>query len=116
MRVIIESPFAGDVELNVAYARRALKDSLSRGEYPIASHLLYTQVLNDNVPVERRQGIEAGYAWRRVAEKAVFYVDHGWSGGMLAAKALYEQESIPFELRLLFAPTPEAATSGEEGE
>src|SRR5690606_21487830 len=39
-RVIVESPYAGDVETHVAYARAALRDCLSRGEAPIASHLL----------------------------------------------------------------------------
>lgn len=50
--VIVESPYAGDIEANVAYARRCLRDSLARGEAPIASHLLYTQegVLRDDVP------------------------------------------------------------------
>jgi hypothetical protein len=38
--VILESPYAGDVEANVAYARAAVRDSLMRGEAPIASHLL----------------------------------------------------------------------------
>ena len=43
VRVILESPYAGDIERNVKYARMAVRDSLSRGEAPIASHLLYTQ-------------------------------------------------------------------------
>ena len=37
--VILESPYAGDVEANVEYARACVRDSLSRGEAPIASHL-----------------------------------------------------------------------------
>jgi hypothetical protein len=80
--VIIESPYAGDVERNVAYARRCLLDSLERGEAPIASHLLYTQVLNDGVPAHRKLGIEAGLAWRRVAEVSAVYMDLGISSGM----------------------------------
>ena len=40
--MILESPYAGRVEENVAYARAAVRDSLLRGEAPIASHLLYT--------------------------------------------------------------------------
>lgn len=101
--VIIESPYAGDIEANVAYARAAMRDSLNRGEAPIASHLLYTQpgILLDEVPEERRWGIDAGLAWRKVAEAAVFYVDRGWSGGMTAARELYEREGFPFELRSL---------------
>lgn len=33
-RVVLESPYAGDVEKNVAYARLALRDSIQRGEAP----------------------------------------------------------------------------------
>ena len=32
--VIIESPFAGDVDTNVKYARACMRDSLNRGESP----------------------------------------------------------------------------------
>lgn len=88
-RVIIESPHAGDVERNTTYARRALADSLSRGEAPMASHLLYTQALDDNDPAERRQGIAAGFAWADVAERFVFYLDYGFSAGMEAAYRRY---------------------------
>lgn len=42
-RVILESPFAGHVESNIEYARACIRDSLLRGEAPLASHLLYTQ-------------------------------------------------------------------------
>lgn len=99
--VIIESPYAGDVEQNTIYARRALKDSLSRGEAPIASHLLYTQpgVLDDLIPSEREQGIAAGLAWRRVAELSVFYEDRGWSRGMHAAFNLCKAEGREYEIR-----------------
>ena len=83
-RVILESPYAGDIEANVAYARAAMRDSLKRGEYPIASHLLYTQpgVLNDDDPKERQWGIDAGLAWKAVAHGSVVYTDLGTSNGM----------------------------------
>lgn len=101
--VIVESPHAGDVELNVSYARAALADCLRRGEAPIASHLLYTQpgVLNDDIPEERALGIEAGLVWGRVAEAAVFYVDRGWSRGMKAALERHNAEGRPVETRSL---------------
>jgi len=73
--VIIESPYSGDVVRNTEYARACLLDSLRRGEAPIASHLLHTQVLDDMRPDEREIGIEAGLAWYRVAEKCVVYED-----------------------------------------
>lgn len=101
--VIVESPYAGDIEANVAYARAAMRDSLQRGEHPVASHLLYTQpgILDDSIPEERQRGIDAGLAWRKVADKAVFYVDRGWSSGMLAAEAVYKAENFPFEVRTI---------------
>ena len=82
--VILESPYAGDVAANVRYARRCIRDSLMRGEAPIASHLLYTQpgILDDGVPEERALGIDAGLAWRKVAEASVVYTDRGISAGM----------------------------------
>lgn len=99
--VILESPYAGDVDRNVRYARLALADCLRRGEAPIASHLLYTQpgVLDDDKPEERALGIEAGLQWGRVAEAAVFYIDLGWSRGMEAALARHKAEGRPWEPR-----------------
>lgn len=102
IRVIVESPYAGNVEANVAYARACLLDSLRRGEAPIASHLLYTQVLDDLIPEERELGIAAGLAWRHAAERAAFYTDHGWSAGMIAARTLYLREGIIYETRTLY--------------
>ena len=69
-RVIIESPYAGNIKRNLEYARACVKDSLLRGEAPIASHLLYTQegILNDSISEERRLGIDAGLAWMEVAD------------------------------------------------
>lgn len=98
--VIIESPYAGDVEQNLVYARACLRDSLERGEAPIASHLLYTQpnVLDDNVPIERLWGIDAG---RRVADLHAFYVDRGWSIGMRAAQVFCIDNNKPYEIRSL---------------
>jgi hypothetical protein len=104
-RVIIESPYAGEIEANVAYARAAMRDSLNRGEAPIASHLLYTQpgILRDENTEERQWGIDAGLAWREAADLIAFYVDRGWSTGMLAARELYDCEAKPYELRTVAA-------------
>lgn len=104
-RVILESPFAGDVEANIEYARRCVRDSLARGEAPIASHLLYTQpgILNDLEPAERAWGIDAGLAWRAVAEASVVYTDRGISSGMRYGIAAAENAGIPVEYRQLDA-------------
>lgn len=106
-RVILESPYAGDIERNVNYARACVRDSLSRGEAPIASHLLYTQegVLNDEIPEERQLGIDAGLAWKNVADKHVFYIDYGYSRGMRYARQYATDNSIEVEERRILQPT-----------
>lgn len=84
IKVILESPFAGDIGKNLRYARAAMRDCLLRNETPYASHLLYTQagILDDNVPAERELGINAGFEWREASTKTVVYVDFGISRGM----------------------------------
>jgi hypothetical protein len=101
--VILESPFAGDPVRNPLYARAALRDSLLRGEAPLASHLLYTQpgVLDDTIPEERDRGIEAGLAWGRLAVASVVYVDLGISRGVRLGIERAEKEGRRVEYRSL---------------
>lgn len=105
--VIIESPFAGNnensTETHIAYARRAMKDSLLRGEAPYASHLLYTQegVLDDTVPAEREMGIMAGLFIGDMASKTVVYTDYGMSGGMKYGIQRAEEAGRPIEYRTI---------------
>lgn len=105
-RVVLESPYGGDVEDNVAYARRCIRDCLDRGEAPIASHLLFTQpnILDDAVPEERTLGINAGLAWHLVSESVVFYCDRGWSSGMGGAEKHAKDNGLMIEYRWLGAP------------
>ena len=106
--VIIESPYAGDVEANVEYARACVRDSLSRGEAPIASHLLYTQpgVLRDEVPEERQWGIDAGLAWKSVAEASVVYIDRGITRGMAHGIEIMRAAGKPIEYRKIIPDLP----------
>lgn len=106
IRVIIESPYAGNVERNLAYLRAAMRDCLLRGEAPFASHALYTQpgVLDDLVPQERQLGIQGGFSWREVADKTVVYVDLGVTPGMELGMQDSLWKSIPVERRRLGAP------------
>jgi len=101
--VILESPYAGDIDAHTEYARACLRDCLLRGESPLASHLLYTQlgVLRDKVPEERQMGIRAGLAWARVADATVVYVDHGVSAGMRQGIQKAKELGRPVETRRL---------------
>lgn len=103
--VIIESPYAGDVNLHEAYLRRCIRDSILRGEAPFASHRMYPGALSEET--ERGLGIECGFAWWRVAEFVAFYIDLGWSHGMHTARDRLDpefggDEALRFEIRQLF--------------
>lgn len=104
-RVVIESPFKANEQFsaadNIKYARAALLDCLRRNEAPLASHLLYTQVLYDAVPEERKLGIEAGLAWHACADAIVVYTDLGISSGMKAAIAAANDANLTIEYRSL---------------
>lgn len=106
--VILESPYAGDIEANVEYARACVRDSLMRGEAPIASHLLYTQpgILKDDDPVERQMGIDAGLAWRGVAQASIIYVDRGISKGMEYGMRRAREEGLLIEMRSIYPMEP----------
>lgn len=97
--VIIESPYAGDIDKNIDYAWKCVRDSCSRGEAPFASHLLYTVAVDkqkyaqealgttdDEHWISREEGLKRCEAWRSVAHKTVFYIDLGYSSGMIRAK------------------------------
>lgn len=104
-RVIIESPYGSPdpavVERNVRYARAALKHSLDLGEAPWASHLLYTQVYDDNNPKLRLAGIEAGLEIGKLMDKTVVYTDLGISEGMHYGIRAAEEAGRPIEYRKL---------------
>ena len=81
-RVIIESPYAGDIGRNKKYLALCVADCLKRNESPYASHAFFTQFLDDLMPDERELGIIAGLAWAEAADYIVVYTDLGISSGM----------------------------------
>ena len=101
--VILESPFTGDIEKNLEYARKCMKDCFKRGEFPFASHLLYTQegILDDDNPEERKLGIAAGLMWGSFASKTIVYVDLGISEGMKIGMKNAKDAKRIIELRSL---------------
>lgn len=102
-KTIIESPFAGDTERNIRYAKACMLDSLKRGEAPLASHVLYasTNILRDELPEERRMGIEAGFAWMDGAERHAVYADLGITPGMREGVARAVAAGLQTEYRSL---------------
>lgn len=109
-RVQLESPFRGETDEQteefLRYGLRAMAHSLSLGEAPFASHLLYTQVLDDKDPEQRRQGIEAGLAWGRAADATVVYSDYGVSSGMQQGIDRAVDQLRPVEFRRIGKVSP----------
>ena len=101
--VILESPFhapdAAGRERFRLYALESLRDSIARGEAPLASHVLYTAALDDSIPEQRQKGIAAGLAWGRVAHATVVYARHGISPGMAAGIEAAREAGRPVEFR-----------------
>lgn len=104
-RVFIASPLAprdGRIMAdNLDYARAAMRDSLKRGESPLAPHLLYPQLLDDADPDERALGMKCGLEWLNACELLAIYADHGVSSGMAAEIKHAELYGIPREQRVL---------------
>lgn len=84
---MVESPYAAPTERgvyeNVEYLTRCLHDSLRRGEAPFASHGFYTMLLDDKIPEQRAKGLTCADAWLARCEQVAFYVDRGFSPGMV---------------------------------
>ena len=93
---IVESPFkTTDIELangetvtieegkNVEYAKACCLWALDQCYSPYASHLFFTQFLDDSIPEQRRLGIEAGMTWGRFNSDRLFFVDRGFTEGMV---------------------------------
>ncbi len=99
--VVIESPYAGDVAGNLTYLHSCIRECAYRGDSPYASHLMLTSALDDDVPAERKVGIALGMAWRKRADMRIFYIDREWSGGMRAARDVYDSDGLSYEIRIL---------------
>jgi len=61
-KVYIVSRYAGDVENNVKAAIRYCRFAIDKKKMPIAAHLLYPQIVDDNDPAEREIGTMYGLA------------------------------------------------------
>ena len=60
--IYVASPYAGDIEQNTAFARKACRHVMNEGHAFFAPHLLYPNLLDDSQPQERQLGINMGLA------------------------------------------------------
>ena len=67
--IYVASPYAGDIETNTAFAKKACWYAIHQGHTPIAVHLLYPQMLDDAEPTEREIGLRLGHRVLEVCDE-----------------------------------------------
>lgn len=95
--VYIASPYAGDVEGNVAFAKAACRYAAAQGCTPVAVHLMYPQFLDDRVPKEREAGLKMGQRVLAACEE-IWLCGERMSAGMKAEEAEAKRLGIPIRL------------------
>lgn len=89
--IYVASPYAGDIEKNVRYAQDACRAVLLAGAHPYAPHLYITNILRDDVPVEREQGLKTGLAFLAVCDELWVFgsrISNGMAGEIAEAMRL----------------------------
>ncbi len=95
-KVYIASPYAGDVDHNVAMAREYCRFAVKQGVIPFAPHLLFTQFLDDAKPEERVLGCQMGKEFLSTCDELWVFGDR-ISQGMAAEIAEAERLGIRTE-------------------
>lgn len=101
-KVIIETPYAGNIELNVEFTKACVRDSLiNHNENPQCLHLIYPKIINDDEIGERNLGIDRSFAIHQKANRKVYYLDRGFTDGMKDGFLHSIASGIPVEFRCL---------------
>jgi hypothetical protein len=72
--IYVASPYAGDVERNIRFAKQACRHVMEQGHAFFAPHLLYPKLLDDTNPLERQAGLDMGLV-------ILSRCDELWAGG-----------------------------------
>jgi len=81
--VYVCSPLRGDIKGNINKAINYARFVYTKGGIPLAPHTIFTQFLNDEVPEERKAGIEMGLELLNVCNELWAFGDR-ISDGMAA--------------------------------
>jgi hypothetical protein len=83
-KIFVSSPYAGDVEKNIEFAKQACHYVITTGDAFFCPHLLYPQVLDDFNQEERRLGME-------MAKQFLLKCDELWSFGDRISHGMFEE-------------------------
>lgn len=89
--IYVCSPLRGDMEGNVKRAKEYCKAVIQAGHIPIAPHVAYQGVLNDDIPAERETALKIGQELlTKCNEIWVFghFISEGMKGEVEAARRL----------------------------
>lgn len=111
--VYICSPYRGETERNVEYARELTRAALDNGYVPITPHLYITQVVDDNKPQERERGMAAGKELLKHCKYILIGSRYGLSSGMLEEIEIAIEQDMT-ELALTKAGTLEEVYGGNK--
>jgi len=116
MRVVIESPLAGDFKENYRFLLWCCRAVWLRdGHHAIASHLISPWFMDDTNAEERAAGIDNEWAWSRDVPHW-FFMDRGGSRGMKLAMGRCFSEGIAASTVLLQRYCPECFAAYDRGE
>jgi hypothetical protein len=62
---------------------------------------MLTTAVDDSDPQQRDQGRSAGLAMAATLQRRAFYLDRGWSEGMVLAREFYRSQGLSYEERRL---------------
>ena len=76
-KVYVISQYAGDTDFNTQVAIQCCRRLIALGKIPIASHLLYPQMLDDDNPNERFLGLAFGLALMPLCDEVYVFTRGG---------------------------------------
>lgn len=99
-KIYVASKYAGDIQTNIENTIWCCRYVIEQGYMPVASHLLYPQILDDAIPRERELGLMFGLALLASCDEVwVFTAGGEVSSGM--AKEIEEAKRLGIPVRKL---------------
>ena len=92
--IYVASPYAGDIEKNTEFAKRACRHAMGEGHVFFAPHLLYPQLLDDSNPQERQAGLDMGLVMLTTCDELWCFGER-ISQGMMAEIEEAHKSNIP---------------------
>jgi hypothetical protein len=104
MKIVIESPLAGDFVDNFRFALWCCRAVwLIDGHHAIASHIINPWFMDDHIPDERAAGINNLWVWEPGVQHW-FFIDKGMSRGMTLGQERLSKDQVKTLTLKVYAP------------